>query len=261
MTRAIQRAGRGRALVMTDQEGGPIRNVPWAAPVSPPPRLRSASGATATARATARDLRAVGVNVNLAPVADVGTWPGSVMRSRAFPGAAPQVGPLVAATVRAYAAGGVHATAQHFPGLGRSTANTDFRRATVAGRGDPGPFSAAIAAGVPLIMASHALHPELDPNRIASQSSRVLTALLRRQLRFRGVCITDSLEARAVVTRSSTPVAAARSMRAGCDLLLTTGPASYLQVLRRLVSDARADPRFRARLSEARGRIAQLLRG
>jgi beta-N-acetylhexosaminidase len=260
MTRAVQRAARGRALVMTDQEGGAIRNVPWGAPVAAPPRLRTRAAATATARATARDLRAAGVNVNLAPVADIGAWPGSVMRSRAFAGAAPQVGPLVAATIRAYAAGGVHATAKHFPGLGRSTANTDFRPATVAGRGDLGPFADAVRAGVPLVMASHALHPELDRSRIASQSSRILQGLLRDRLGFRGACITDSLEAKAVVRRSSTPVAAARSMRAGCDLLLTTGPGSYLQVLRRLVADARADPRFRGRLSEARGRIARLLR-
>jgi beta-N-acetylhexosaminidase len=258
MTRAIQRAGRGRALVMTDQEGGAIRNVPWASPVSAPPGLRSAAVASAAGRAAARDLRAAGVNVNLAPVADVGTWPGSVMRRRAFPGASAQVGALVAASVRGHRAGGVLPTAKHFPGLGRSTTNTDFRPATVAGRGDLGPFAAAIGAGVPLVMASHALHPELDRSRIASQSSRILTTLLRGRLRFQGVCITDSLEAQAVVRRSSTPVAAARSMRAGCDILLTTGPASYLQVLRRLVADARADPRFRARLSEARGRIARL---
>jgi beta-N-acetylhexosaminidase len=258
MTRAIQRAGRGRALVMTDQEGGAIRNVPWASPVAPPSRLTSTTAAITAGRAAARDLRAHGVNVNLAPVADVGAWPGSVMRGRAFPGAAPQVGALVAASVRAHRAGGVLPTAKHFPGLGRSTANTDFRPATVPGRGDLGPFAAAIGAGIPLVMASHALHPELDRTRIASQSSRILTGLLRGRLRFRGACITDSLEAKAVVGRSSTPVAAARSMRAGCDLLLTTGPASYLQVLRRLVADARADPRFRARLSEARARIARL---
>jgi beta-N-acetylhexosaminidase len=113
---------------------------------------------------------------------------------------------------------------------------------------------------VPLVMASHALHPDLDPQRIASQSTAILRGLLRDRLRFRGACITDSLEAQAVVQRSSTPVAAARSMRAGCDLLLTTGQASYLQVLRRLVADARNDPRFRSRLAEARGRIAALHR-
>jgi len=259
LTRSVQRAGGGRALIMTDQEGGEIRTVRWGAPVTAPPRVRSLSAATALARATARDLKAAGVNVNLAPVADVGTWPGSVMRSRAFPGGGEAVGAAVSATVKGYAAEDVLATAKHFPGLGRSTKNTDFDLARVAGRGDLTPFRAAIDAGVPLVMTSHALHPELDRDRIASQSRKVTTGLLRDELGFTGACITDSLEAQAVVRRSSTPVAAERSMRAGCDLMLTTGPGSYLKVLRRFVALARTDQPFRDRLAEARGRIGKLL--
>ena len=223
MTAAFQQAAGGRALVMIDQEGGAIRNVPWAAPVAAPPAQTTTAAAREASRATARDLRAVGVNVNLAPVADVGSYPGSVMRSRAYPGDATQVAALVAEAVRGYARSGVLPTVKHFPGFGRSQANTDFALATVPGQGDPAPFAAAIRAGVPLVMASHALHPELDPDRIASQSPAILQGLLRERLRFGGACITDSLEAQAVVRRTSTPVAAERSMRAGCDLLLTTG--------------------------------------
>lgn len=262
MTRAMHRAAGGRTLIMTDQEGGEVRRIPWAAPSSSPARLRSAAAVRSVAAATARDLRADGINVNLAPVADVGTWPGSVMRSRAFPGGGEAVGEAVAATVRGYARGGILATVKHFPGLGRSTKNTDFDLARIPGSGDLAPFRAAIAADVPLVMPSHALHPELDRDRIVSQSRRVLTGLLRDELGFEGTCVTDSLEAQAVVRRSSTAIAADRSMRAGCDLMLTTGPGSYLQVLRRFVAQARGDERFRARLAQARERIAALpLRG
>lgn len=258
MTAALQRAAGGTALIMTDQEGGAVRNVPWAAPVTAPPRIATAGAARASATATARDLRAAGVNVNLAPVADVASMRRSAMRSRAFPGAAPQVGRLVAATVRGYAATGVLPTAKHFPGLGRSTVNTDLAPATVAGRGELAPFVAAIDAGVPLVMSSHALYPQLDRTRIASQSRRIMTTLLRERLGFDGVAITDSLEARAVVTRSSTPTAAARSLVAGNDLLLTTGKGSYLRVLRRLIADAKRSSAFRARLREAGDRAERL---
>jgi beta-N-acetylhexosaminidase len=258
MTAALQRAAGGTALIMIDQEGGAIRNVPWAAPVIAPPGIATAGAARASATATARDLRAAGVNVNLAPVADVASVRRSVMRSRAFPGAAPQVGRLVAATVRGYAATGVLPTAKHFPGLGRSTVNTDLAPATVAGRGELAPFVAAIDAGVPLVMSSHALYAQLDRTRIASQSRRIMTTLLRERLGFDGVAITDSLEARAVVTRSSTPTAAARSLVAGNDLLLTTGKGSYLRVLRRLIADAKRSSAFRARLREAGDRAERL---
>jgi beta-N-acetylhexosaminidase len=109
-------------------------------------------------------------------------------------------------------------------------------------------------------MASHALYPALDPDRIASQSRAVLTGLLRERLGFDGVVVTDSLEADAVVSRSSTPTAAARGIRAGVDLLLTTGQGSYLPVLRRLVREARADPAFRERLVASAARVRALSR-
>src|SRR5207253_974580 len=79
-------AAGGRALVMIDQEGGAIRNVPWAPPSEAPPAIDTTGEATTTARATAAGLRRVGVTVNLAPVADVASVPGSVMRTRAFSG-------------------------------------------------------------------------------------------------------------------------------------------------------------------------------
>ena len=260
MTRTIQRAARGRALVMIDQEGGAIRNIPWAGPRSAPPALRTADAAMANGRDAAQAVGGHGLNVNLAPVADVASVPGSVMRTRAFPGDGTAVGRLVRANLRGYEGTGVLPTVKHFPGLGAATTNTDFGRATVRrlGAGDLAPFRAAIAADVPLVMSSHALYPQLDGRRIASQSRTVMHGLLRERLGFRGVAITDSLEAKAVVTRSSTPTAAARSLVAGNDLLLTTGRGSYIHVRRRLVAEARASKAFRARLREALGRVEAL---
>ena len=182
------------------------------------------------------------------------------MRTRAFAGDGATVGRLVRANLRGYDGTGVLPTVKHFPGLGAATTNTDFGRATVSrlGATDLAPFRAAIAADVPLVMSSHALYPQLDGRRIASQSRTIMHGLLRERLGFRGVAITDSLEAKAVVTRSSTPTAAARSLAAGNDLLLTTGRGSYIHVRRRLVAEARRSPAFRARLREALGRVEAL---
>ena len=260
MARTMRRASGGRALVMLDQEGGEIRNIPWAGPRSAPPTARTTAQATANGRAAAQAVGGHGLNVNLAPVADVASVPGSVMRTRAFAGDGDAVARLLRANLRGYERTGVLPTVKHFPGLGAATTNTDFGRATVTrlGAGDLAPFRAAIAADVPLVMSSHALYPQLDGERIASQSRTVMHGLLRERLGFRGAVITDSLEAEAVVSRSSTATAAARSLVAGNDLLLTTGRGSYIHVRRRLVAEARRSPAFHARLREALGRIEAL---
>src|SRR3954471_4675012 len=254
LTAQLQRAARGRALISVDQEGGVVKRIPWAAPRVAQPQLRTAAAATAEARRAGRDLRAAGINVSYAPVPDVATTP--LMRARAFRGEAGSVAALPAASVRAYRGTGVAPAAKHFPGLGGATANTDFAGATA--RADARPFLAAVRAGVPLVMASHALYPALDRRRIASQSRAILTTLLRERMGFRGVVVTDSLEAKAVVRRSSTPAAAVRSIGAGAALALTTGRGSYLPVLRAISAEARRSRGFRARVRESAARVLAL---
>ncbi|MEA2317305.1 MAG: beta-N-acetylhexosaminidase [Solirubrobacteraceae bacterium] len=262
----LQRAAGGSAIVSTDQEGGEIRNLPWARPAAGQAAAATPDRATADARGSARDLRAAGINVNLAPVGDVGTSAGSAMRGRAFPGDAGQVAALTAAAVRGYRGTGVAATVKHFPGLGAATENTDdapvsLTRTPVQLLGeDLPPFRAAIKARVPLVMASHALYPSLDANAIASQSRYVLHRLLRERLGFGGVVVTDSLEARAVTERSGPAEAAVRSVRAGADLILTTGAGSHLQVLRAIIAEARRSPGFRRRVAESAARVLALKR-
>ena len=250
----------------TDQEGGEIRNLPWAAPAAGQAAATTAARATADARAAARDLRRAGINVNLAPVGDVATSAGSVMRGRAFPGDARHVAALTAAAVRGYRGTHVAATVKHFPGLGAATENTDdapvslTRTPTQLLGEDLPPFRAAIAAHVPLVMASHALYPALDADAIASQSRYVLHRLLRERLGFAGVVVTDSLEARAVTERAGPAAAGVRSVRAGADLVLTTGAGSHLQVLRAIIAEARRSPAFRRRVAESAARVLALKR-
>ena len=169
--RALQRGAGGSALVATDQEGGEIRNLTVGAA-----RRRQSAAATperarADARGAARDLRAAGVNVNLAPVADVAASAGSVMSGRAYPGGPEEVAALTRAAVEAYRGTRVAATVKHFPGIGGATANTDDEPVSLTRTPeqllseDLPPFRAAIAAGVPLVMASHALYPRSIPTR------------------------------------------------------------------------------------------------
>src|SRR6185436_20413272 len=111
-------------------------------------------------------------------------------------------------------------------------------------------FRAGVDAGAPLVMASHALYPALDRDHIASQSPKILGPLLRDELGFDGVVITDSMEADAVTSRSSVEVAAERSLMAGADLILMTGQGSWIRVFPRLLERARRSPALRARIAE-----------
>jgi beta-N-acetylhexosaminidase len=144
--------------------------------------------------------------------------------------------------------------------------NTDFGPATIARTRaqleatDLPPFEAAIRAGVPLVMVGHALYPALDEDRIASQSRAIVTDLLRGELGFRGVVMTDSLEAAAVREVAGVREAARRSVAAGVDIVLTTGRGSYLDVYRALLAEARRDETFRARVRESAARVLALKR-
>lgn len=263
VTRRLQRAAGGDAVVCTDQEGGAVRTMFWAPSEYGQPAQRGPARAAAAARATAKALRRAGVTLNLAPVADVATQ-GSVFRGRTYPGGAADVSRNVGAAVRAYRRTRVAAAVKHFPGLGAATGNTDDRPVTIdrSARGlsmrELAPFRAAIAAGAPVVMVSHARYPALDPNNMASQSPKIVDGLLRRDLRFGGVVITDSLEAEAVRAYSGPGQAAVRSVRAGVDLILTTGPGSHLRVVRALMAEARRSDAFRERLTAAAARVMAL---
>jgi len=264
LTEELQREAGGDALVAADQEGGTIRSVPLAEPESAQPSLETPEEAGEAARAGAQDLREAGVNVNLAPVADVAPDSASVIGGRAYPGDAAAVAPLVEAAVGAHNDERVASTAKHFPGLGLATENTDDVSVAITATADDlrelelPSFEAAIESDVPLVMASHALYPGLDQNRIASQSPQVIEDLLRGELGFDGVVVTDSLEAQAVLDRSEAGEAAVRSVEAGVDLVLMTGSGSWNLVYPALLKRAKSDPEFKARVRESAARVLAL---
>jgi beta-N-acetylhexosaminidase len=263
LTGALRRAG-GRPIVATDQEGGSVRRVPWAPPALSEPQQQAVGTARLSARKAADALRPLGITVSLAPVADVASVPGAAIASRAFSPDPAATSRSVAAAVRGWRSGGVASTAKHFPGLGGARENTDAASVTIRRSlaqleaTDLPPFEAAIRAGVPLVMVGHARYPALDPAHVASQSRLLIAGLLRGQLGFRGVVITDSMEARASLATGTVAVASERAVRAGADIVLLTGRGSYTPVYRHLLAVARTSASFRARVRESAARVLAL---
>jgi beta-N-acetylhexosaminidase len=266
LTAALRAAG-GRPIVAVDQEGGEVRRVPWAPPVASQSEQLADGTVRSQAAAGARALRELGITVDLAPVADVPSVRNAAIGPRAFSTDPTEVSGAVQAAVRGWRSGGVAATAKHFPGLGGTRSNTD--RADVTIRRSPAaldvvdlpPFEAAIRAGVPLVMLGHARYPALDRSRIASQSEPIIEGLLRGELGFRGVVITDSMEAEASLATGSITTVCERAIRAGADIVLLTGKASYQPVYDHLLGVARRSQSFQARVQESAARVVELKAG
>lgn len=230
--------------VMTTQEGGELNSFPDLPPTALPADLASAAEAGAAAKDLAATLHGLGLNGVLGPVVDVGgTETGSALGARVYSDQPEEVAAYAEATVGAYRAQHVFSAVKHFPGLGAADQSTEEGPATV-GLGldelrqrDLIPFRAAIAAGVPGVVIGHALYPFNDFSVPASLSKQVETDLLRRELHFKGVAVTDDLADPAITAIHTIPDAAVRAMRAGADMLYISGgageqQAAYVAVLR-----------------------------
>ena len=228
-------------LVTVDQEGGLVRRLPG--PPKPSAReigARGAAFAERIGRATGESLHSMGVNVDLAPVLDIGR-PGRAIEEegRTFARSAGAVSQIGGGFARGVSAGGVAATAKHFPGLGDARINTDnavqkIRLPAAKLRSiDEQPYAGFAQAGGAMVMLSTAIYPALS-NKPAALSRAVATGELRDRLGFQGVSITDALgsvSARAVGGPAKTALAAAR---AGTDLVLFTDLGSAAKAQRAL---------------------------
>lgn len=220
-------------LIAIDQEGGPVVRVSRGVAV-PPAQMALAAAPdphAAVRRAAllvARELRALGVNWQLAPVADVNDEPlNPIIGNRAFGSDARAVGALVATAVRAYAEAGLLCCAKHFPGHGSATIDSHdelpeiFSPRARLDAVELAPFRAAIAAGVPSIMSAHLTVPALGASQQPATLSRsVMTDLLRGELGFTGLSVTDDLEMGALARSGGQALASVAALRAGVDYLL-----------------------------------------
>ncbi|HYM91173.1 MAG TPA: beta-N-acetylhexosaminidase [bacterium] len=264
LQRLAARAGQPPLLLAADQEGGPVV------------RLRGthfpsamAFGAAASdrlvaqaARVTARELRAVGIHVNFAPVLDVNSNPANpVIGVRSYGEDPAPVARLGVQAVTAMQAAGVLATAKHFPGHGDTSLDSHLALPTVAhprGRLEAVellPFVAAIRAGVAAVLTAHVVYPALDPDRPATLSPAII-GVLRRELGFQGLVVSDSMRMRAIVDHYRPGDAAVEAVLAGVDLVLALGPAEAqweaIEAVRAAAETGRIPS---ARLHEAAGRV------
>jgi len=224
-------AGQERPLlVAVDQEGGRVARLraPWT--VWPAARALGRTGDEGTARrvgaAMASELSACGIRVDFAPVVDVDTNPKNpVIGDRSFGDDPDLVGRLGAAFVDGLQGGGVAACAKHFPGHGDTGVDSHFELPTVDHSRsrledvELRPFRRTIAAGVSMVMTAHVLVREVDDAVPATLSRAVVTGLLREQLGFTGVSVTDDLDMKAVAKHWPPARRAVMAAVAGCDLL------------------------------------------
>lgn len=229
LTASIQRArpsGMPPLIVATDQEGGQVKRLPGA-PTLSPPELGARNDAGLARRqgaATAKNLRSMGVNVNLAPVLDVAR-PGSIMerQGRSYSRSAARVARIGDAFAAGLSAGHVAATGKHFPGLGSATKNQDLQPNRIdtplsqLRSVDERPYPASL----PLVMVSSAIYPALS-GKPAVFSRAVVNGELRGHVGFGGATITDALDAPAMARYGSPARRARLAGGAGVDLMLFT---------------------------------------
>ncbi|EFL50437.1 glycoside hydrolase family 3 domain protein [Solidesulfovibrio fructosivorans JJ]] len=237
-------------LVGVDQEGGPVARLRKGFTVFPSQMAQAATGRADLARraasATARELAAVGINVDFAPVADVNVNPANpVIGIRSFGSDPATAARFAAAATTGYRNAGVICTPKHFPGHGDTSVDShvglprvDHDRRTLD-RVDFPPFRAALAAGAPAVMTAHVLAPALEPQGLpATLSRRVLGGILRGRMGFSGVIFTDSLGMGAVADTWGTAEAAVLALNAGADILLVGADAGRPASERLLAMDA-----------------------
>jgi beta-N-acetylhexosaminidase len=238
LTRTLQAIPRPAGLrepllIMIDQEGGKVRRI-----TNSPPAESALSMAThdtvgqirARGVATGRGLRRAGVNVDLAPVSDIPRSGSTLLQfQRTFGGLSTppaKIGADAAAFASGLVAGGAQATAKHFPGFGDAEVNSDLESVTIPLSAatlrnvDEKSFAAVVKAGARLVMVGNAIYPALDPKVPATLSRKIAEHEVRDQLGFKGVTITDDLEAGALKQYGTPGQIAVKGVAAGDDLVL-----------------------------------------
>jgi beta-N-acetylhexosaminidase len=217
--------------VSVDQEGGRVARLKAPFTVWPPMATLGRSGdpalAARFAAALAAELRAVGITLDYAPVLDIHTNPKNpIIGDRALSERAEEVARFGAVIIRALQENGVAACGKHFPGHGDTAVDSHLELPLVEHppdrirRVECVPFRAAVEADVAFMMTAHVLVPALDDERPATLSPRIVTDLLRDELGFNGVILSDDLEMKAIAKTYAVPDAAVQAVAAGCDGLL-----------------------------------------
>ena len=252
-------------FIATDQEGGQVQRLRGPGFSRIPSALEQGAIAPAALRESARqwgsELHAAGVNVDLAPVLDTvpagfGSNPPIGDLDREYGHDPATVAGSGSAVSQGLAAAGVDATLKHFPGLGRVRYTTDTASRvldTVTTRHDGylAPFAAAVRSGAAFVMLSTAIYTRIDPARPAAFSPTIVTGMLRGDLGFRGVVMSDDLGAATQVSGLSPGARAVAFIAAGGDVVLTVDALQAPAMATAVLARARVDARFRAQVDAA----------
>lgn len=270
LTKRLRNKADYPLLLGIDGEGGVVSSfrVPGATMFPGNPALGAAGSeplARAVGRAVGAELAYAGLNLNFAPVVDVFNEPANpIIGPRSFGSDPAAVGRLGAAVAEGLAASGVAAVAKHFPGHGGTAADSHRELPVVTASREAleglelAPFRALIGAGVPAVMSAHVVYTALD-DEPATLSKPILTDLLRRDLGFRGVVVSDALNMRAITEHYGPGEAAVRSVQAGADLLLLVAAEGTQNEVYRALQEALESGRLsKARVREANRRVAHL---
>lgn len=259
-------------LVSIDQEGGLVQRV--RAPATVWPSMLSVASADdpartqAVGRALGDELATLGIGWNFAPVLDVHTNPDNpVIGTRAFGVTPDAVTSHALAFWRGLRAAGLVGCGKHFPGHGDTRTDSHHDLPVVAHdlerlrRVELAPFVAAVEAGAEALMTAHVLYPALDPDRPATLSRRIATELLREELGFRGVLVSDDLGMKAVADRFPIEDIAIGAVEAGVDHLIIREPeARQRAAFEAILGAAAARADFRSRVEQSAARVAELKR-
>jgi beta-N-acetylhexosaminidase len=270
VSRQLQGAAPNTAklFIAADQEGGEVQRLSGPGFDTIPSATQQGTMTPTQLRGDARrwgaQLRAAGVNLNLAPVVDTvpaGAWnPPIGAMSRQYGSDPATVATHGVAFAQGMADAGIDATVKHFPGLGRVAGNTDTTagvtdRVTTRHDAFLAPFAAGVKAGVPFVMMATAYYSRIDPGHPAAFSPTIVTGMLRGDLGFRGVVISDDLGGAAQVAAYSLGARAVDFIAAGGDIALTVDAAQIPQMTAAVLSRAKADPKFRAQVDAAALRV------
>jgi beta-N-acetylhexosaminidase len=232
LTNDLQRCSpKSSLLISIDQEGGRVSRLPEGFTIFPPceliGRCNSTELAYAAAATIAKELRAVGINMNMAPVLDVNSNPDNpVIGDRAFGSSSDAVIEMGLVTAAGLQDNNVVACGKHFPGHGDTNVDSHKELPVVESSRERleavefPPFRRAAAAGVATMMTAHVLYKALDDRLPATLSPDIITHLLREQMQYDGVVLTDDLEMHAIVDHYGPGDAAVHALLAGCDVLL-----------------------------------------
>jgi beta-N-acetylhexosaminidase len=255
-------------IVTIDQEGGRVQRMRAPATVWPAMRVVGRGGpaeAAAVGAALARELRAMGVHLNFAPVADVDSNPRNpVIGDRSFAADARSVSACVSAFIRAHQGEGVGCCAKHFPGHGDTSVDSHLALPVVE-KEEPelrevelAPFAAAVRAGVWSLMTAHVVFPAFDEDRPATLSERVLPRLVRGELGFDDVVFSDDLDMKAISERWSTDEVVGYATDATVDVMLCCNqPHRQIETFEALVRWQEANP-YREDMRVSAGRVMRL---